>query len=151
MSAKSFRPGRTIWLGARLELRERDRTYNSDGADAHCDRRSLEGVPATLERRFLTLSVIWFTRMSFYECKTSFIVEVEIGGPQMATIARVLSPASGTGVDIEIVKTVVMFCCERLSPICCSKRAKSRSLALGASPGRDLEASGFLADLQVSS
>jgi hypothetical protein len=57
---------------------ERDRTYNSYGADAHRDRRSLEGVPASWERRFLTLSLIWFIRMSLYECKTSFIVEVEI-------------------------------------------------------------------------
>jgi hypothetical protein len=28
----------------------------------------------------------------------------------MATIARVLSRASGTDVDIEIIKTLVMFC-----------------------------------------
>jgi hypothetical protein len=33
-----------------------------------------------------------------------------LGGSQMAAIAKVLSRASGTEVDVETVKTLVMFC-----------------------------------------
>jgi hypothetical protein len=33
----------------------------------------------------------------------------------MATIARVLSRASGTDVDVETIKTLVMFCCVGLT------------------------------------
>lgn len=33
----------------------------------------------------------------------------------MATIARLVSRASGTGVDVETIRTIVMFCCVGLT------------------------------------
>ena len=36
--------------------------------------------------------------------------KAKLGGPEMVAIARVLSRVSGTNVDVETLKTLLMFC-----------------------------------------
>jgi hypothetical protein len=57
--------------------------------------------------------VIWFTsvaRRLRYQTLDWPHFEVEIWRSQMIAIARILSRASGTEVDVETLKTIAMFC-----------------------------------------
>jgi hypothetical protein len=58
-------------------------------------------------------SVTWFTcarRGISYQRQTGAIAGVEILRSQMTAIARALSRASGTQVDVETLKTIAIFC-----------------------------------------
>ena len=56
----------------------------------------------------------WFIRVTLWaeltDTKAGFFVEAAIWRSAMATIARVLSRTSGTDVDVETIKTCIMFC-----------------------------------------
>ena len=61
----------------------------------------------------LASSVTWFTcasRGPRYQCQTVLILEAESWRLQVTAIAKVFSRVSGTHVDAENFKTIVIFC-----------------------------------------